>query len=284
MVDDPPVTGQVLFKKYYKTAEEKKASRRASTATAVGGFEAWSPERIGEFVFRAGKPYEPFKNVFVEKGVTGALIAQYLLDGDLKDALTELGIKEDLRQVALEGQFKKAQKEATADGGGGGGAPPPALGRQASVLQKASSMQAIEWKDLDVVKYLGKGSYGKVYSGKLGVDVGRRLARPVALKVFTSAMSNDDRRCDDGYDESPGPSPTALPHRPAHGPTTTAASTRSSTTPTRCVHRLYMASIQAPIYPYLASICAPICTPTRCVSSLPPLHTPRSMPSRIHGR
>jgi hypothetical protein len=57
-------------------------------------------------------------------------------------------------------------------------------------------MQAIEWKDLDVVKYLGKGSYGKVYSGKLGVDVGRRLARPVALKVFTSAMSNDDRRCD----------------------------------------------------------------------------------------
>ena len=193
MVDDPPATGQVLFKKYYKTAEEKKASRRASTATAVGGFEAWSPERVGEFVFRAGKPYEPFKNVFVEKGVTGALIAQYLLDGDLKDALTELGIKEDLRQVALEGQFKKAQKEAATDGGA---APPPALGRQASVLQKASSMQAIEWKDLDVVKYLGKGSYGKVYSGKLGVDVGRRLARPVALKVFTSAMSNDDRRCD----------------------------------------------------------------------------------------
>ena len=116
-----------------------------------------------------------------------------------------------------------AAAKAAADKAAADEAAPPMLGRQSSVLRSASSMQRIEWGDLAVVKYLGEGSFGRVYSGTWGPVL--RARPPVALKVFSSSNSKSRDFAEIIHDAHEVPwlplvyDARTLPHSSTHTPT-----------------------------------------------------------------
>ena len=137
----------------------------------------------------------PLKETFVSKGVTGALMAQALADGDLSDILKEIGIDTKLQQKRVQIRLQAFYKPAGASATGPAHlsttttstAAATTVGSHSSRLSSSSSLLQIPLEELYVEaspsSRLGQGSFGLVYRGQWRPSSKRGSSLAVALKV-----------------------------------------------------------------------------------------------------
>ena len=196
-----------------KQNEDEEAASRAKEATdalvraATSNFTGLTSDQVGELVKGLGIEYNDLKPMFVQKGLTGALVAQSMDDNDLSDILREVGVTSKLQQKAVEMKFKTFYQPllmstlgttptATATTVNSSSFSASAVSLSNMSVASSFSLATIPWSELHVesspTSRLGKGSFGIVFRGNWKpVEKIRSLSRDVAVKVMTRFLVQD---------------------------------------------------------------------------------------------